>query len=148
MNMEQLAVERSIWIDTTPERAWAAVTEPQQLTRWYATNYAWDIPALAVGGRVKFHNSETEVLHATIEVVEPLREFTLRWDASVHYGVVLVTSFLLSVENGGTRVTIRESGYDMVPTDERQQWLEATGGGYTMSMENLKAHLEARSLPH
>lgn len=105
------------------------------------------IPALAVGGRIKFHNSDTEVLQATIEVVNPPHEFTVRWDASVHYGVVLVTSFLLAAEAGGTRVTIRESGYERVPADERQQWLDATGGGYTMSMENLKAYVESWSLP-
>ena len=45
-------------------------------------------------------------------------------------------------------MTIHESGYETVPEAERQQWLDATGGGYTMSMENLKAHLEGRPIPH
>ena len=149
MNTEQaITVERNIWIDASLERAWRAVTDAKQLTQWYATYFAWEISALTVGGRIKFHNSDTEVLSAIIEVVNPPHEFTLHWDASVHYGVVLVTSFLLAAEEGGTRVTIRESGYEQVPADERQQWLDATGGGYTMSMENLKAYLEGRSLPH
>lgn len=145
---EKVTVERSIWIDAPRERVWQAITEPEQLTRWYATNFNWEIPALVVGSRIKFHNSDTEILHATIEVLNPLREFTLRWDASVHYDVVLVTSFVLAEENGGTRVTIHESGYEMVAASERQQWLDATGAGYTMSMENLKAHVEGRSLPY
>lgn len=46
-----------------------------------------------------------------------------------------MTSFLLAEENGGTRVTIRE-------------WAEKAGEGCTMSMENLKALLEGRELPH
>jgi hypothetical protein len=60
----------------------------------------------------------------------------------------LVTSFLLQEENGGTRATISESGYELLPDDVRQQWMDATGGGYTMSMENLRAYVEGRSLPY
>jgi hypothetical protein len=31
---------------------------------------------------------------------------------------------------------------------ERSIWIDAAGGGYTMSMENLKAHREGRKLPY
>ena len=149
--MEAIAVERSIWIATSIERAWQAVTDPQQLNRWYATYYHWDIPSLQVGATVKFYNKDNPEDHqiATIEVVDPLQQFTLRWQPDRQYPeVTLVTSFLLAEENDGTRVTIHESGYEALSDDLRQQWLDATGNGYTMSMENLKAFLEGRSIPH
>jgi uncharacterized protein YndB with AHSA1/START domain len=149
--MDKIAVERSIWIDTLPERAWQAVTEVEQLNRWYATYYHWKIPALTVGETVMFYNkdNEADAQIATIAVVDPPKEFTLRWQSSTDYPAVsLVTSFLLAAENGGTRVTIHESGYENVPEAERQQWLDNTGHGYTLSMENLKAHLEGRPIPH
>jgi uncharacterized protein YndB with AHSA1/START domain len=145
--MEKAAVERSIWIATPCERAWRAITEPEQLTQWYATNYAWDIPALQVGAKVKFHNSDTEILHATIEVVEPPHQFRLRWDPYEN-GITLVTTFILAEENGGTRATITETGYELVPEHQRQQWIDSTSDGYRMSMENLKASLEGQPLPH
>jgi uncharacterized protein YndB with AHSA1/START domain len=145
--MEQATVERSIWIAAPRERVWQAVTDPQQLEQWYATNFKWEIPALEVGATVTFYHSDTDILLATIEVVDLLRLFRLRW-APVEQGVVLVTSFLLEEENGGTRATITETGYDAVPEDQRQQWLDSTGAGYTMSMENLKAYLEGRLIPH
>lgn len=102
---------------------------------------------------MKFYNKapekHTDLQIATIEVVDPPRQFTLRWHSSQEYPAVsLVTTFLLVEENGGTRVTHHESGYESIPAAERQQWLDATGAGYTLSMENLKAHLEGRSLPH
>lgn len=147
--MEPIAVERSIWINTSLERAWRAVTDAEQLTQWYATHYAWEIPSLEVGSKIKFHNSDTEILHATIEVLDPPREFSVRWEPNTEYpDVSLVTSFRLADEDGGTRVTIHESGYENVPADERVQWLEATGGGYAMSVENLKALLEGQPLPY
>lgn len=60
----------------------------------------------------------------------------------------MTTTFRLEEENGGTRVTIHESGYETIPETERQQWFDATASGYTMSMENLKAYLEGRSVPY
>jgi uncharacterized protein YndB with AHSA1/START domain len=154
--MEQtITVERSIWIETTIDRAWRAVTEPGQLDQWYAKYYRWDIPALEVGTTVKFYDKdpktevEMDMQLATIEVVNPPREFTLRWQPQPEYPMVsLVTSFLLAEEDGGTRVTISEGGYENVPADERQTWLDQTGSGYGMSMENLKAHLEGKAIPH
>jgi uncharacterized protein YndB with AHSA1/START domain len=145
--MEDATVERSIWIAAPRERVWQAITDPQQLGKWYATHYKWEIPALQVGAQVTFYNSDTDILHATIEVLDPLREWRLRWDP-VEQGVVLVTTFWLEEENGGTRATITETGYEAVPADKRQEWLDSIASGYTMSMENLKAHVEGRPLPH
>ena len=147
--MEPIAVERSVWIEAPIERAWKAVTEAEQLGAWYAPSFRWEIPALDVGTRVKFYNSESEILLATIEVIDPMRQFSLRWDPMADYGAVeLVTTFWLAEENGGTRVTIHETGYEAVLEDERQQWLDSTGHGYGMSMENLKAYLEGKPIPH
>ena len=98
-----------------------------------------------------FHKDEanTDILNATIVVLDPPREFTLRWEPDQTYPeVTLVTSFRLAVEQNGTRVTIHESGYEKMPEDVRQQWMDATGLGYTGSVENLKALLEGTPLPH
>ena len=149
--MEKIAVERSIWINAPRERVWRAVTEPGQLDQWYAAYYRWDIPALEAGAFVKFYNKDdsTDAQVAAIEVIDPPREFTLRWGPDREYpALTLVTSFLLEEENGGTRATIRESGYELLPEGDRQKWMEAAGGGYTMSMENLSALVEGRSLPY
>ena len=146
-----IAVERSIWIDAPPEKAWKAVTEAAQLDQWYATYYRWEIPTLQVGSKVKFYNKDNaaDFQIATIDVADPPRQFSLRWQPHQQYPeVTLVTVFLLAVENAGTRVTIHESGYEAVSEASRQQWMDATGHGYTMSMENLKAHLEGRSIPY
>ncbi len=149
--MEKIAVERSVWINTTPERAWQAVTKPEQLNQWYATYYHWSIPALEIGTTVKFYNKDddTDMQVAKIEVVNPPREFTLRWQPDQTYPAMsLITSFLIQAENDGTRVTISESGYEWLPDDVRQKWFDATSGGYTLSMENLKGYLEGHAIPH
>jgi uncharacterized protein YndB with AHSA1/START domain len=144
----KVTVEHSIWINAPRERAWLAVTDPKQLTQWYATQFAWEIPSLQVGAVIKFYNAADDIVHATIEVVDPPHQFTVRWEPDKTYpAMTLVTSFILEEENGGTRATITESGYEALPEAERQAWVDATDGGYSMSIENLKAHVEGRSLP-
>src|SRR5688500_19111629 len=33
--MEQIKVERSIWIDVSRERVWQAITDPAELAKWF-----------------------------------------------------------------------------------------------------------------
>jgi uncharacterized protein YndB with AHSA1/START domain len=149
-----LTVERSIWINAPRERAWRAVTEAQHLDQWYATGCNWEILTLQVGASVRFfhrakNSSTPDTLLAVIEVLDPPRQFTLRWQPDkINLAVQLVTSFVLEEENGGTRVTIHESGYAAVPSEECQGGLDATDTGYMSSLENLKALLEGTPLPH
>ncbi|MBP1994878.1 SRPBCC domain-containing protein [Paenibacillus eucommiae] len=75
------------------------------------------------------------------EAVVPLQRFALRWELGSP-DHAMVTTFLLAEENGGTRVTITETGY------ETREQAKPTEEGYAMSLENLKAHLEGRRLPY
>ena len=155
--MEEISVERSVWIDAAIEDAWEAVTNPAKLGEWYAPGSPWKIPVLEEGAKVEFHHSpnahhtatEVTVLKATITSLDPPHEFSLRWEPDKTYpDLVLVTTFALAEENGGTRATISESGYEAIPADEREEWLASISTGYAMSMENLKALVEGREVPH
>jgi uncharacterized protein YndB with AHSA1/START domain len=143
---QTLTVERSIWIKAPRERVWRAVTDPQQLEQWYAKGCPWQIPVLQVGGTVRFYNTDTDIQLATIEVLDPPRQFTLRWlpDPAMPEAALLNT-FLLVEENDGTRVTVIQSGYESLPAETRQQWLDADTSAYTTIVENLKSYLEDRN---
>ncbi len=154
---ETIAVERSIWVDASIDRVWQAVTNEAKLSEWYSPGSPWKIPDVKVGKIAEFHLSpnphhsatEVSILKATIDVVEPPYKFALGWHPDPSFpGVGLVTTFLLSEENGGTRVTLYESGYESVSPAERQEWLDQVGEGYGLSMENLKALVEGREIPH
>lgn len=155
--MEKIGVERSIWIDAPIEKTWEAVTDPVKLGEWYAPGSPWKISLLEMGAGVEFHHSpnrhhsatEVTVLKATIISLDPPREFGLRWDPDATYPeMVQITTFTLTEEDGGTRATIDESGYEGIPANERQEWLDSISSGYGMSMENLKAMVEGREVPH
>lgn len=142
--MKTLAVERSVLIDASPQRVWQAITDPAQLEQWYAPGCPWEIPALQAGATVKFHNTDTDIQLATIEVLEPLREFTLRWQLDpMHPGLTLTNSFRLEPENGRTRVTISQAGYDSLPEDMRQEQLDQDAAAYAAIVESLQNYLES-----
>jgi uncharacterized protein YndB with AHSA1/START domain len=141
--METLAVERSGLIKVPIERVWHAITDPAQLEQWYAPGCPWEIPALEPGATIKFHNTETDIQLATIEVVKPLQEFTLRWQLDpMHPGLTLTNTFRLEPENGSTRVTVSQSGYESLPDGMREEQLRQDADAYTAIAESLKSYLE------
>ncbi|MDQ0891344.1 hypothetical protein QFZ81_006432 [Paenibacillus sp. V4I9] len=113
------------------------------------TRFTMEIPLLQVGEPVFFHHSpntyhagtEVVTLRATIESIESLERFAVRWDAESS-DIPTITTFTLTEEKGGTIVTLTESGY------ETKQQVEQVEEGYGMSLENLKAHLDGESLPY
>jgi uncharacterized protein YndB with AHSA1/START domain len=141
--MERLAVERAVWISAAHERVWRAITDPEQLKQWYAPGCPWEIPALQVGTMVKFYNTDTDIQLAKIEVVEPMQEFTLRWQLDeANPNTTLLNTFRLEEENGGTRVTVTQAGYESLPEGLRQQQIEQDEDAYTAIVEGLKAYVE------
>lgn len=154
---ETISVSRSIWIDTPVERAWQAVTSDEMLTKWYSPGSIWKIPSVVVGATAEFYlltnyedpEADKTLLTAAIEAVEPNKKLTLRWNANPNFpGMLLVTSFILEEENGGTKVTIYETGYETVKEEERQMWLDGVGEGYTAALDNLKSLIEKGELLH
>jgi uncharacterized protein YndB with AHSA1/START domain len=138
--MEKIIVERSIWIKAPRERVWRAVTDAQQIQQWWG-DY-WEIPTLQVGGTVKFGTKDDPML-ATIAVLNPPREFTIQWPPQPQYhSIAMFTRYILEEENGGTRISVSETGFEALPDDIRQQRIDSTTQGYTTVLANLKTYLE------
>ncbi len=139
--MEKLSVERSIWIAAPREHVWRAVTESEQIRQWWGGDY-WEITDMEVGATIKF-GDPNDLMLATIAIVDPPREFSLQWPPQPqHHSIAIFTAFRLDEENGGTRVTVTESGFEALPDDIRQQRFDSTTKGYETVLAGLKAHVE------
>jgi uncharacterized protein YndB with AHSA1/START domain len=149
--MEKLTVEYTIWINAPRERVWQAITDDEQIVEWWADK--WEIPTLEVGATIKFGSDADPALAenpmlATIAVVDRPREFVIQWPPQPQYhSIPATTRYLLEEENGGTRVTVSETGFEALPEDIRQHQYEGTAKGYATVMANLKAYLESESEP-
>ena len=138
--MRKLAIERSIWIAAPRERVWQAVTDPAQIAQWFApgTSFAQN------GNTICVRIGATDIEVAVIELVDPPRQITTRNlpDRSI------TTTYTLEEENGGTRFTVTETGFESLSEDARKERLAQDDKGWEMALENLKAYIDGRIFPY
>jgi uncharacterized protein YndB with AHSA1/START domain len=141
--LSQPEVRQRIWIDASPERVWKAITDLQQLEQWYAPGCRWDFPSAQVGETVNFYNTDTDILKAVIETVDAPTLLRLDWGPDAEYPAFSqVTDYRLEPENGGTRITMSEVGYDVLLDDVRQERIDTGNTAYEGSLATLKALFE------
>ncbi len=146
---ERLAVERSIWIKASIERVWAAITEPEQLGKWFSPGVEWRGSGLKVGGVVSIYDpaAAVETPLQVIDLVEPPHRLVTH-STPESTPTTFITEWTLAEENGGTRLTITYSGYQHEALDTRHNSIEQTGFGFGMMLENVKASAEDQPLPY
>jgi uncharacterized protein YndB with AHSA1/START domain len=139
--LEPMSVERSIWIEAPQEQVWRAITEVKHINHWWGGDY-WEIAALEVGATVKFGDPE-DLMLAAIAVLDAPREFSLQWPPQEQYhSIAMFTTYRLEEENGGTRVTVTETGLEALPDEIRQQRIDSTAQGYATVLADMKAYVE------
>ncbi|KPV45879.1 hypothetical protein SE17_43925, partial [Kouleothrix aurantiaca] len=60
---------------------------------------------------------------------------------------LLTTEYRLEEEAGGTRVTVTMTGFEHLPADTRQDFLEPTGASWEKALANLNAFITGAALP-
>jgi uncharacterized protein YndB with AHSA1/START domain len=137
--VEKVEIKRSIWINAPRERVWKAIADPAQIAQWFAPGVDFsrkdDILSIRMG--------DTDIEVAIVEVVDPPRQLTTRSLPDR----LITTTYLLEEENGGTRVTVRESGLELLPETERKQRIEQNGPTWDVALENLKAFIDGKPMP-
>ena len=145
---KSFAVERSIWIAAPRERVWSAITDPTQLENWFSPGTSWTLTALEVGGRLFIPDPDTgdETNVQVIQLLDPPEHFVTH-SLPESPGSSEVTAYLLQEERGGTRLTITNSCYELLPDDGRWSSMEQNAFGFGMMLENLRAYLGSKDLP-
>ncbi len=142
--MENLTVERSIWIEAPRERVWAAVTEPEQIAQWFLPPALGAQLSRADSGVISVLMGPMAVEIAALEGLEPPRRLTSR---ALPDGLI-ATTYVLEDEEGGTRVTVTVTGFEALPPEAAQERMGPSGMGWEKALQNLKAYLAGAPLPH
>src|SRR5436190_12635708 len=93
-------IEREVIFPADPAEVWEALTEPERLEEWFATEVELD---LQPGGEGVFRWGDGDERRATVRVAEPEERLVLDWDDG---GEVVVE---LEQVDGGTRVRVVET---------------------------------------
>jgi len=109
---------KTLEFDTSPEHVWAAITDPVQLGWWFPDTV--EIESMRPGNRGWFIWEDHGRYRFEVEAIEPHELFAWRWanDSENELEETLTTLVEWRVEaraDGGTRLIVRESGFE---TDE------------------------------
>jgi uncharacterized protein YndB with AHSA1/START domain len=93
-------IEREIVFPASPDEVWEALTEPERLEEWFATEVELDARP---GGEGVFRWGNGEERRATVLEAEPGERLVLAWEED---GAVVLE---LEEVDGGTRVHVVET---------------------------------------
>jgi uncharacterized protein YndB with AHSA1/START domain len=113
-----MEVEREIVVPEPPERVWEALTEPDRLEEWFATEVELDARP---GGEGVFRWGDGDERRAVVRELEEAERLVLDWDDGGRVAIELEPS------EAGTRVHVVETSPEFAPALElRALSLEAS----------------------
>ena len=142
-------IEKQIVLDAPRSRVWRAISDVREFNKWFGIALSSPFaPGAAVSGQLAAKGNEHVKLTVWVEAVEPERRFSFRWhpyaiEAGVDYSAEPTTlvTFTLDEVEGGTRLTVVESGFDAIPESRRAKAFTSNSKGWAAQVENIRKHL-------
>ena len=143
-------IEKNVVLRAPRSRVWRAITNAKEFGEWFRMKLDGEISQGAkLHGRVTHPGYEDACpVEMQIERIEPERYFSYRWhpyalDPKVDYSAEPTTlvEFILQETEGGTDVTIVESGFDRVPLARRAEAFRMNDGGWAGQIKNLAKYV-------
>ncbi len=145
-------IERSIVLKAPRSRVWRALTQAPEFGTWFRARLDGQrfAPGATTRGPIAYPGYEHVQFEVVVERMEPESYFSWRWhpyavEPGVDYSgepTTLVEFTLEDTDDGGTRLTVVESGFDALPTQRRDEACRMNTGGWEAQMENIAAHLQ------
>ena len=111
-----MEVEREIVVPDPPDEVWEALTEPERLEEWFATEVELDARP---GGEGVFRWGDGDERHATVREIEQEERLVLDWDDG---GEVVLE---LEPAEDGTRIRVVETSAELAPALELRAFASA-----------------------
>jgi uncharacterized protein YndB with AHSA1/START domain len=142
-------IEKRIVVRASRSRVWRAIANAEEFGTWFRVNLDGAFAEGAtVRGRITHPGYEHVTVEMLVERIEPERYFSYRWhpnamDPAVDYSAEPTTlvEFSLEETEGGTAVTIVESGFDRIPLARRAEAFRMNDQGWTGEIKNLAQYV-------
>ena len=144
------SIEKTMELNAPVERVWRALTDHTEFGEWFRVKLDGPfVPGEITTGHMTYPGYEHLKWEADIKAMEAPRLFAFSWhpyavDPEVDYSQEPSTlvEFRLEPTRDGTHLTITESGFDALPPGRRPEALRMNDRGWTMQINNIKAHVE------
>lgn len=142
-------IEKQIRLNAPRARVWRALTDAREFGQWFGVKLSGAVvPGAKLRGPITSPGYEHVTFEATVETVEPEKRFAFRWHPyaigpGTDYSGEPTTLVVFTLEeiDGGTLLTVVESGFDKIPPSRRAKAFEMNSKGWASQMENIKRYL-------
>jgi uncharacterized protein YndB with AHSA1/START domain len=137
-------IEKRIVLKATRQRVWQALTTVEEFNSWFRVALEGTFsPGARLQGPITYEGYEHLTMEMTIERMEPESLLTWRWKPGTDASLAAETrvTFELRDVEGGTELTLTESGFDSLPPDQRETAFRGNDEGWDEQMSNIRRHL-------
>ena len=143
-------IERKILLKAPRSRVWRALSDAAEFGAWFGVDFRGKafVAGKPVQGKVTYPGYEHVVMEVQIERMDPERLLSWRWhpaaiDTSVDYSdePTTLVVFELTEVDGGTLLTVVESGLDGIPLARRATVFRLNSSGWDEQMRNIQKHV-------
>jgi uncharacterized protein YndB with AHSA1/START domain len=138
--MPDLVIDREVLIEAPAEVVWRTITEPDQVTQWFADRVELVVEPGA-HGYMGFGDQGGPVV---VEIVDPPTRFSFRWNhprgEEPVAGNSMLVEFTLTPEGEErTRLRVVESGHELLawPDAEKQRYADEHRDGWAEYLDRL-----------
>lgn len=143
-------IEKQVVLRAPRARVWRALTRAQEFGEWFRVKLEGDFVAgQAIRGRILYPGYEHLTVELFVERLEPEQLFAYRWHPYAIDGAdyskepTTLVEFRLEEAEGGTRLTIVESGFDCIPLERRAEAFRMNDQGWTEQTGNIERHVSS-----
>lgn len=152
MTVDTNTIRKTLILKAPQEKVWHALTDHAAFGAWFRV--AIDRPFVAgerSTGRLRVPGYEHVKWDVTVREIHPMTLFSYTWhpfavEADMDYSheePTLVEFHLEPVEDG-TRLTVTETGFDLVPAHRRVEALRMNSLGWGAQMEHVRVYVEGQ----
>jgi uncharacterized protein YndB with AHSA1/START domain len=142
-------IEKKVVLRAPRSRVWRAIADAREFGAWFGVKVEGSfVEGATVLGKITTPGYDHLTMEVAVERIEPERYFAYRWhpyavDSKVDYTTEPMTlvEFRLDEAEGGTLLTISESGFDRIPIARRAEAFRMNDGGWGMQIENIGRHV-------
>jgi len=140
--MAPLVVTRTLHINAHRSAVWAALTEPHLIAEWFSDLATID---LRVGGAGSLTWDRWGRRNLVVAEIDEPSVFAFRWPHGVDLdpatAPATLVRFTLEDADGGTRLTVVETGWEVFG-DEAAAFSVENAGGWVEELDELQSFLE------
>ena len=142
-------IEKKVQLAAPRSRVWRAISNSKEFGEWFRVRLEEPFAeGKTVSGPILHKGYEHVTIEMKIEKIQPERYFSYRWhpyaiDPKVDYSdePMTLVEFLLEEANGGTSLTIIESGFDRIPLARRVDAFRSNDSGWAGQAKALAKYV-------